>query len=94
MQSTPTERADIRLKTAQADQIEINAGVISAEEAAKSHYGGDEYCQDITLDPDRDLEEPLETPADKAAAAQAKALAAAPKAPGAPGGFPPKKAGA
>ncbi len=57
MQSSPVERADIRLKTAQADQIEITEGVISAVEAAQSHYGGDEYDQDITLDPDLDRDE-------------------------------------
>ncbi len=56
-QSTPLERAEIRLKTAQADQIEIDLGVISESEAATSHYGGDEYDQDITLDPDLDRDE-------------------------------------
>jgi phage-related protein (TIGR01555 family) len=50
MQSSPLERADIRLKTAQADQIELELGVLTPQEIADSHYGGDEYDQDITLD--------------------------------------------
>lgn len=50
MQSSPTEHADIRLKTAQADQIELDMGVITPQEIADSHYGGDEYEQGITLD--------------------------------------------
>ncbi len=83
MQSSPTERADIRLKTAQADEIEINAGIITPGESARSHYGGDEYTQDITLDPTRDLDEPLETPAERAAAKTAEAAAKMPaKGPG------------
>jgi len=49
-QSTPLEHADIRLKTAQADQIELDMGVVTADEIAKSHYGGDEYDQNLTLD--------------------------------------------
>lgn len=67
MQPTPLERADIRLKTAQADQIDVNMGVVTPGEIAKSHYSGDEYDPNITLDPGRDLDEPLETPADKIA---------------------------
>jgi hypothetical protein len=50
MQPSPLERADIRLKTAQADQIELELGVLTPQEIADSHYGGDEYDQDITLD--------------------------------------------
>lgn len=80
MQPSPVERADIRLKTSQADELDINNGIVTPGECAKSHFGGDEYCQDVTLDPDRDPDEPLETPADKAVAAahnNAKALLAA-----------------
>lgn len=51
-QPSALERADIRLKTAQADQIEITNGVISAQEAAMSHYGGDEYEPGIHLERD------------------------------------------
>jgi hypothetical protein len=49
-QPTALERADIRLKTAQADQIEIDANVITSEEARLSHYSGDEYNEHISID--------------------------------------------
>lgn len=55
-QSTPVERADIRLKTAQADQIFIDLGQYSVDEARTSHFGGDEFDPDITLDPALDAE--------------------------------------
>lgn len=70
MQPSPSERADIRLKTAQADASDIDKGIITPGEAAKSHYGGDEYNQDISLDPQRNVDDPLETPLDRAAKVQ------------------------
>lgn len=42
-QSTPAEDADNRLKTAQADEIEIRSTVVSAEEVTATRYGGAEY---------------------------------------------------
>lgn len=65
MQSSPAELADIRLKTSQADTIDIDAGIISADEARQSHFGGDEYDPSITLDPATDVEDlaPLPAPA-------------------------------
>jgi len=45
-----TEAADIRFKNAQADDIDIQLGIITADEAAKSHYGKDGYSQEITID--------------------------------------------
>lgn len=52
------EKAKIRLAIAQADAASITAGVYTAEEAAESHYGGDEFNLDVKLD--RDLREGME----------------------------------
>lgn len=46
------ELAEIRLKTAQADQIYINTGVLHPEEVAKSAFGGDQYSMERQLDAD------------------------------------------
>ncbi len=40
---TPSEQADVRLKTAQADEIEIRGQVVTPEEVAATRYGGPEY---------------------------------------------------
>jgi len=45
-----TERADIRLKGAQADEIDIENGVATPDELALSHYGEDGYSQDVTIE--------------------------------------------
>lgn len=68
MQSSPVEQADIKLKTAQADQIFVDMGVISTEEARQSHFGGDEFDPNITLDPDMDTDVIAEANVEKAGA--------------------------
>lgn len=40
-QLSDSEQADVRLKTAQADEIYINAGVVQPEEVAMSRFAGD-----------------------------------------------------
>lgn len=45
----PVEEADIRLKTSQADALDIQAGVLSADEVAHSRYGGAAYSTETTL---------------------------------------------
>lgn len=70
-QPTALERADIRLKTAQADQIEIDTNVLAPDEARESHYGGDEYDPNIAIDTARD---PVEE-ADQRAAEMAQTMA-------------------
>ncbi len=87
MQSSPTEKADIRLKTAQADQIFVDLGEVSVEEARSSHFGGDEFDPDITLDPDLDTEVIAEDKMEKAGAMAEVMKPAAP----APGAVPPAK---
>jgi phage-related protein (TIGR01555 family) len=42
-QMTPLEKAQLRLTTAQADQIEINDGVATAAEVTATRYGGADY---------------------------------------------------
>lgn len=49
-QLSDTEKAEIRLKTAQTDIAYIGAGVYSAEEVAVSRWGGDEYSTDTVID--------------------------------------------
>lgn len=49
-QLTELEQADLRLKTAQADAAWITAQVITPSEAAISHFGGDEFNPNITID--------------------------------------------
>jgi hypothetical protein len=50
--TSPTEKdiADARYVIAQADDLNIKNGIYSGEDAAKSHYGGDTYSADITID--------------------------------------------
>jgi phage-related protein (TIGR01555 family) len=63
---TPQEEADKRLKHAQADEIYINAGVLSAQEVAESRFKGDGYGDDIHLN--TDLRDDLESALSDAAA--------------------------
>lgn len=49
-QMTQKEEADLRKVTADTDSINISHGIYSPEEASQSHYGGDEFSIDITLD--------------------------------------------
>ncbi len=51
-----SEQAEIRSKNSAADKSDIDAGILTAEEAALSHYGEDGYSQDIRID--RALREP------------------------------------
>ena len=46
------DRAEIRLKTSQADNIEIQNGVLSADEVAVSRYGGESYSIETQLQAD------------------------------------------
>ncbi len=50
MQMSEAERADIRLKTAQADQLDIANQVLTPEEVTLSRYGGDKYSTSTTVD--------------------------------------------
>lgn len=45
----PIEEADIRLKTSQADALDIQASVLSADEVAENRYGGAAYSTETTL---------------------------------------------
>jgi uncharacterized protein len=51
-QPTEQEQAQARYLVAQADQIYIAAGVLIAEEVARSRFGGDEYSAETQLDAD------------------------------------------
>lgn len=44
------DRADLRLKTSQADAIDINAGVLDPAEVALSRYGGGTYSTETHID--------------------------------------------
>ena len=60
--TSPTEDADVRLKTSQADALDISSGVLGADEVAVSRYGGAGYSTETVLDEearqmDADLEE-------------------------------------
>ena len=48
--TSPLEDADVRLKTAQKDALEISSGVVGADEVAMSRYGGSTYSTETTLD--------------------------------------------
>jgi phage-related protein (TIGR01555 family) len=49
-QESQGKQAETRLKIAQADALNIDRDVYSAETAATSHYAGDEFSIDINLD--------------------------------------------
>jgi phage-related protein (TIGR01555 family) len=49
-QESQGEQAKTRLAVAQADALNIDRDVYTAEEAANSHYAGDEFSVDIQLD--------------------------------------------
>jgi len=49
-QLSPTEEAQRRLAIAQADAAWIGSQVVMPEEAAVSHFGGDEFSADIHID--------------------------------------------
>lgn len=48
--ANPLEEADIRLKTSQADVLDIQAGILDADEVALSRYGGSVYSTQTMLD--------------------------------------------
>ena len=57
----PVEDADIRLKTAQKDSLEIASGVVGADEVAQSRYGGSTYSTETVLDAEgREMDAALE----------------------------------
>lgn len=47
---TEIEKADLRLKVAQADAVYLSNQVLSADEVANSRFGGDGYSMETTLD--------------------------------------------
>ena len=49
-QESQGEQAKTRLAVAQADALNIDRGIYTADEAANSHYSGDEFSIDIQLD--------------------------------------------
>lgn len=51
-QLTELEQADLRLKTSQADALDITNGVLTPEEVAGSRYAGRKYSTATTLDLD------------------------------------------
>lgn len=79
---TPSEKADLRLKVAQTDQIYLDKGVITAEEVAKSRFRPEGWSDETTID-QGDREAAMA--ADRAAA-QAQSTQQTP--PPAPGGAP------
>jgi phage-related protein (TIGR01555 family) len=48
-QESPAERADRRLKTSQADALDVTNEILDPEEIAESRYGGDTYSSDTKL---------------------------------------------
>ncbi len=48
--ANPLEEADIRLKTSQADALDIQSAVLDADEVALSRYGGSVYSTETMLD--------------------------------------------
>lgn len=49
-QPSEKEQAETRKLDAETDDVNIRNGVYSSDDAAKSHYGGDEYRSGITID--------------------------------------------
>lgn len=49
-QMSETEKADVRLKTSQADAADIGSGVLLPAEVAKSRFGGDGYSTETQVD--------------------------------------------
>ena len=60
MELSPAERADYRLKVAQADQVYLTAQVVSPAEVAQSRFGGEEYSDETHLDETLPRELPTE----------------------------------
>ena len=57
------DKAEVRLKTSQADQIDINMGVLTPDEVAISRYSGEDYSIETQLSEDIDRDnkaEPIE----------------------------------
>jgi hypothetical protein len=57
------EQSEIRLKTSQADMIDINMGILTADEVAISRYSGEDYSIETQLSDEipRDFkEDPIE----------------------------------
>jgi hypothetical protein len=58
----PIEDADVRLKTSQADALDITSGVLGADEVAVSRYGGSNYSTETVLDTEaREMDAALES---------------------------------
>lgn len=51
-QLTDLDKADMRLKVAQADQIYLSTGVTMAQEVARDRFGGDAYSMETHVDLD------------------------------------------
>lgn len=56
------EKAELQKITAEADQININMGIYTADEAAISHFGGSEFSTDIKLSSEVDRGQELNEP--------------------------------
>ncbi len=58
--TSPLEEADVRLKTSQADSLDIASGVLGSDEVAVSRYGGANYSTETVLDEEaRQMDEAL-----------------------------------
>lgn len=79
---TAGERADLRLKTSQADALDIQAGVLDPAEVALSHYGKGEYDPNISLD--LDTREALQSEVEEEAAGSPAEIPSSASAPGVP----------
>ena len=66
-QPTPQEEAELRLTVAQADSMELGAGVLMAEDIVRSHYSQPHYNPTITVDWER-KEQELKTARERAEA--------------------------
>lgn len=59
--TSPLEEADVRLKTSQADALDITSGVLGADEVAMSRYAGTNYSTETVLDTEaREMDAALE----------------------------------
>jgi phage-related protein (TIGR01555 family) len=96
-QPTQKETAELRKLIADTDAVNINAGIYSPEDAARSHYGGDKFNPEIKVD--FEALETMRAAEEERALAMAEAASTVPQpgAPPAPGGekpaVPPAKPG-
>lgn len=89
-QMSDTEKADLRLKTAQTDAIYLDRQVLAPDEVAGSRWGGDEYSIETTMDDEarQVMREAEEIQAERDHEAALAAAAGAAESGGRPGGPP------